>query len=845
MRALLRISWREVREGFTKFLLTLLSVSLGVAFLTGTLALRDTLADTFNSIVTASITNDVYVRGQKIDKDDVSDETRHALDLNLEGKIRTVVGPRALVEPEISVQTVSIENAEGKVISNSGAPTILLPYYDHELSDPITEGRAPRGPHEIALISNVFKSSGLKVGDTTTLTINGAKRTVTIVGSVKYDQTTFGAVVLFMERDVVEPIALPDVKKVSQIGVDLPDGTDRNEAIKAIAKVVPANAVVVDGSVLKREAEEKIDTQLGFINTFLLVFVFIALFVGSFVIGNTFAMTVRQRMKQFAMLRAIGTRPGGIFFLVLIQAIVIGFLGSLLGLVLGMGILLAVGMLFNGMGLTLATPTMSSTIMATGILVGVLVTVGGALISARRAALTNPLEVLRDAQGGDRQGFTKRNWFALALLILGVVACTMGASSADLPTIGVGAVLVILGTLGSLAFLTGPIVRFGTRILRPFGKVETSLAAGNIMRNRSRTAATAGALLIGVALVAAGSMLTATVKGSTASIMSNSFKADLMVVSQSGKLFPRNDVQRIRDVDGVAGTKSIYLSYISVTHDDAKSRPMVLFVDPEISTYRSETLIEGDSGALSDGKLVINRARLGSKEKDLYKIGDEVTLESAYGKKVAKVGAIVDAQALDTVHILPEAWLTDLAPEARDPLAVDIKIEDDADLETVKNEINSLFDKDSPFKAKDPEEVTGQAGEQLDMVLGVLYALIGLSVITAVFGIINTLALSVMDRTREIGMIQAIGMKRREVIRMITMEGLLITLLGVVVGLGVGLGLAWALAMGLRDTGISGVIFPWGTIVAVIIGAIVIGVGAAVIPARNASKINVLSAMAE
>lgn len=845
MRALLRMSWREVREGFTKFLLTLLSVSLGVAFLTGTLALRDTLADTFNSIVTASITNDIYVRGQKIDKDNSGDSTRHALDLNLEDKIRTAVGPRAFIEPAISTQSVNIENADGEIIANSGAPTILLPYYTHELNDPIKEGRAPKGPREIALISNAFEPSGLKIGDTTTLTINGAKRTVTIVGSVDYDQTTFGAVVVFMERDVVEPIALPDVQKVNQIGIDLPDGTDRTAAMQAIAKVIPANTQVVDGDVLRRESEEQIDTQLGFVNIFLLVFVFIALFVGSFVIANTFAMTVRQRMKQFAMLRAIGTRPRGIFFLVLIQAVVIGFLGSLLGLVLGMGLLLAVGALFNGMGLTLATPTMSPTIMMIGILVGILVTVGGALLSARRAALTNPLEVLRDAQGGDRQAFTKRNWFGLVLLALGVLACIAGASSSNTQMIGIGAVLVILGALGALAFLTGPVVRFGARLLRPFGKVETNLAAGNIMRNRSRTAATAGALLIGVALVAAGSMLTASVKAGTASIVANSVKADLMIVGNGGKFIPRDDVQRIRDVDGVADTKSLYLSQLSLEHDDVKTSQFVFFADPDIAKYRTETLIDGDSSALADGKMVINRARLGVDERERYEVGDEIVLESAYGKKTAKVGAIVDSQALDFVHILPAAWIPDLDPEARNPLAVDIKIEDDADLETVKNEVNNLFDDSSPYKAQDPEEFNGQAGEQLDTIMGVLYALIGLSVITAIFGIINTLALSVMDRTREIGMVQAIGMRRREVIRMITMESLLITLLGVLVGLGTGMGLAWSLVSALKESGITTVVIPWGTIVAVIIGAIVIGIGAAVIPARNASKINVLSAMAE
>ena len=844
MRALIRISWREVKEGFTKFLLTLLSVSLGVAFLTGTLALRDTLANTFNSIVTASITNDVYVRGQKI-TDNPGDNTRHSVPLELENDIRSVVGPDALIEPNMSVQNVTLEDANGKVISNSGAPTMLLPYYDNPLGSKLAEGRWPKGQREVAILSNALEPAGLKVGDTTEMTINGAKREVTITGSVDYERTTFGAVVLFMERDVVEPIALPDVKKVSNIGITLPEGMNTADAINQIAKVVPANTVVITSDVLKRESEEEIDTQLGFVNVFLLVFVFIALFVGSFVIANTFAMTVRQRMKQFAMLRAIGTKPGGIFFLVLVQAVVIGFLGSLLGLVLGNGLLLGVGALFQSLGLTLDTPTMSSQIMMIGIIVGILVTICGAFMSARKAALTNPLEVLRDAQGGERSTYTWRNFLGLGALVLGVILLIAGASAGDTTLIGIAAVLVIFGVLGALAFMAEPVINVGSKLLRPFGKAETNLAVGNILRNRSRTAATAGALLIGVALVAAGSMLSRSVEAGSTSVISNNLKSDLVVYATNGSYVPRDEITRIKDVDKVAGVSSMYINQAAVTFDGETTTQSILLVDTNMKDYRAETVIEGDADALADGKVVINRLRLPTDGKDKYKVGDELTYQTAYGKKVAKVGAIVEAPALNLTMILPATWINDLSPDLHDPFTIDVKVEDDADVQAVKQDINNLFDKDSEYKANDPEEINGQNGQQLNTILGVLYALIGLSVITAIVGIVNTLALSVMDRTREIGMSQAIGMRRREVLRMIVFEGLLTTLLGVVVGLITGLGLAWALISALASFGISTVVVPWGTIVAVVIGSIVIGVLASLIPARNASKINVLSAMAE
>ncbi|WP_336248736.1 ABC transporter permease [Stomatohabitans albus] len=845
MFALIKISWREVREGFGKFFLTLLSVSLGVAFLTGTLALRDTLASTFNDVVKAGITADLYVRGAVIDERS-GNETRQNLDLNLEHKIRSVVGPDAVIEPEMNLLNVRIEDANGEVISNSGAPTILMPAYETDLWAKIVEGRFPRGPREVIMLPSTLESSGLKVGDTTTMYVNGAARDVTIVGSIEGDFSTFGAVLLFMERDVVEPLALPDVKKVPAIGVTLPEGADLPKTIADIAKQVPANAVVVSKDVRIKEAEETIETQLGFVNVFLLVFVFISLFIGSFVIANTFAMVVRQRMKQFAMLRAIGTRPRGIFFLVLAQAVSIGILGSLLGIVFGIGLLMAIGVFFQSLGLPLSTPTMSPTIMVIGCVVGLIVTIAGALFSARTAALTDPLDVLRNAGGADRREYTWRNYVGAVMLIIGIVTCWMAATQSNFMLIGVGATLVILGVLGSLAFMAGPVVSLAARLFRRIAKVETNLAVGNILRNRARTAATAGALTIGVALVIAGSMLSASIQQGANSVAANNLKADLFVISSNGGFIPEQLVNQIKDVDGVSSVITTHVSQAVVTRENdnaSTGEQYVQYVDPDIGDIRTQTVKDGDENALANDRIIINQTRLD--KKDTYKVDDEVTFVTPYGKRTAKVGAIVDAPGLDMALILPKTWIKDLDPEARDPLTLDIKVDDEADVETVKRDINAKIDDGLPYKANNAEEMSGEIGKQLDTILGILYALLALSVITAVFGIVNTLALSVMDRTREIGMSQAIGMNRRNVMGMITIESLLITLLGTVVGLITGVGLAWSLVTALKDLGIGGTTVPFGTIGVVIIGAIVVGIIAAAIPANRASKINVLSAMAE
>lgn len=842
MLALIKISWREVREGFTKFLLTLLSVSLGVAFLTGTLALRDTLANTFTDIVTGSNSGDIFVRGTVIE-DTLGQKVRNSIDLDLEQKIRRAVGPDAVISPDFSLLNVRIDDADGNAISNAGAPTILMSAYDDPLWGKLVEGRFPKGPREMVMLPETMKAAGLNVGDTTKVTINGAKRDVTITGALDYNKGVFGAVLVFMDRDVVEPLALPDVKKIQQFNIYLPEGADANQAISAIAKEIPANAVVGPSSLLIKEGKEQIDDTLGFVNIFLLVFVFISLFVGSFVIGNTFAMTVRQRMKQFAMLRAIGTKPSGVFFLVLAQAVVIGILGSLLGLVLGMLLLLGVGAMFNGLGLPLATPAMSSSVMLIGVVVGIVVTVGGAFISARKAALTDPLEVLREAQGGERESYNWRNYLSAAVLVIGVILCGLGLDPANFQLIGAGATMVVFGVIGSLTFVVEPIVNAFARLLRPIAKVETNLAKGNLIRNRSRTTATAGALLIGVALISAGAMITNSVQNGATALRKTNLKADLFLASENGALVPKQIVDQVRELDDIEKIVTVHIGDVIMEHDGKKASRQVYYADAHVSDVHTHTVISGDDSALEDGKILVNQLRLA--DKDAFEVGDEVVIQTPYGKKTTEVGVIVDSPTVDFGFALPVSWINDLDPEGRDPFFVDVVVKDDADIETVKHDINALIDDGLPYEAKTIEDLEGASAQQFETILGILYALIGLSVITAIFGVINTLALSVMDRTREIGMSQAIGMRARELLTMITIESVLTTLLGTVIGILTGVGLAWVLLKGLATFGIQNVSIPYGTIGAVILGAIIVGVFAALLPARRAAKINVLSAMAE
>ncbi|WP_336248733.1 ABC transporter permease [Stomatohabitans albus] len=840
MRALFKISAREVREGFSRFFLTMLSVALGVAFLTGTLTLRDSLQSTFDDIIGLSSRADVFVVGTKI-SETLGSSVRRSMPVSYEHKIRRSLDDQAVVDPTMNTVDARLENAEGEIISNAGAPTIVQPYQADPLWGSLEEGRWPKGSREILVDKAALEPNGLHVGDRTTLILAGGSRQVTITGSIAFEQPSFGTVQIFMDRDAIESIAAPD-GKVLGFEIYLPDDIPVADAIQRIAHELPADTIVMGKERYTADRYTALESGLGFISIFLLVFVFLSIFIGSFVIANTFAMVVRQRLKQFAMLRAIGASPTGIFVLVITQAIAIGLLGSLAGIVLGMTLMAGVGVLFSQIGLEINLVAMSLPTMLIGLGTGLVVTTIGAVLSARTAALTDPLDVLRNAQGANDANITWVNWVSALVLGIGILITVIGAQQTDLTMVGYGAAAVLFGTLGLLSVIANPIIRVVSKPFAVVLPVQTHMAVENIVRNAKRTASTSGALVIGVALVMAGATLSSSLKGGGTNLISNYTDIDLFVYDGQGRVVSRSDAGKIADIDGVQRQNWSYIGQVAIERDQETASDVATFVANDVKDFRNYTVLDGDDDALADNEIMINTLRT---DRDAWAVGDEVTITTPFGSRTAKVGAIIESPVFFSSILLPDSWSAELLGSSADPVSIDIKIDDGADLETVKHDINQLFVEHATYEARTAKEVNGQDGAQIDLILAILYALLALSVVTAVFGIVNTLALSVMDRVREIGMIRAIGMSRSGVMTMITLESVLLTIFGVIIGMGIGLGLSWALVAALVQLGISKVIFPWGTIAALIIGAMIIGVLAAYIPALRAARVNELQAMTE
>ena len=856
-----RVAWRSVRAHAKQFFLTTFAVVLGVAFLSGTLALRASMSETFSKLTSSTITSDLYVQGPKIasdDNNDSSDSTQtQPIDGSLADQIKQIDGVEA-AKPDAQTTGVLV-GANDTPVSNMGAPTLFLPLYDKEPGRTWAQGHMPQGGGEIALESGALKNSGLKVGDKTHIVIQGQPTEVTVVGEFHFESSMASATVVGMDPDWLMPIAAPD-GKVSDITIDLAKGASLDTVKSKVAKVVPDDAQVKTRAELIKEQNKTIESQLGFIQTFLMVFVVVAMFVGSFIIMNSFAMSVRQRVKEFALLRAVGASPGSVFGIVFLQAVVIGIVGSALGVAAGAGLLAGLAKLLDNMGMPLLEGTgLTAPIIVISLVVGLAVTIIGALLPAREAALTHPVEAMRGVSGSREKSLVLRTIIGGLLLAAGAAAVAAAWVNEDLEQrqliMGLGAGGVVLGLLIVSPTLARPVVAvlgLPFRMLRPSGR----LALRNIVHNPRRTANTSGALMVGMALVCAGATLAASFSASTADEIDKSLKADFLVqpatMSSSNTKLSSEKAKELAAIDGVKETSSYTLYVNAVTKPDGSQNPAAtsLVIDP--ATYSSAYDIRVTSGSLSD----LDATHVAVNKNENLKMGDKVTLTGPNGSVEATVGAIVDPKGIGgTYFYSPKvaaavgSWTspgtsTDPDHVLDAPLGMLLTLEDGANLDTVRHKAEDIVADTYQYSVNDASQLSDKVGQRINQMLAVLYGLLGLSIVIAILGIVNTLVLSVSERTREIGLMRAVGLGKTQLAGEIITESVLTSLYGTVLGGATGVVLAAALKKILEDQGLTSLSVPWGQMVGMLALSVVVGIIAALWPALRASRLPVLDAIA-
>jgi putative ABC transport system permease protein len=847
-----KVAVRGLRARPVRTILTSLAVVLGVAMISGTYVLTDTINRSFSEVFQqANKGTDVVVEHEKVDEA-FSNEDATPLDEGLIRRVRAVDGAGTVAG---GVQgNVSIRDAKGDRVG--GNVNLVLAHQPGPLdSFDFVSGRAPRADSEVALSAKAFADEGFKLGDDVTIVgADGAQR-FRLVGSAKFGDvdTVAGYPAAIVTLPTAQALA-GKRGQVDSISVAAREGVAPARLRVAVAAALHGAPVEVrTGAQDAAKQTSDLEDAFSFIRTALLVFGGIALFVGAFVIYNTFTITVAQRTRELALLRTLGASRRQVLRSVVLEAGIIGFAASVLGM-LG-GLLLAPGLRgllkIIGADLPATASVIATRTIVVALVVGVVVTVLASLVPALRATRIAPVVALREGLTAAPRTSRKRIVFAALLCLAGAGILAYGlfggaSGSGAAATLGGGAVLVFLGVALFSPQLVRPLAWVVGGPLERFGGVSGRLARENATRNPARTAVTAAALMIGVALVAFVSIFAAGLRGSIDRAVDRAFAGDLTVVDKSGfGTTPPALAGALRQVPGVGAVSSVRFSQAKVA--GKRSTTSVSGIDPA-TLARTYTLKwkQGSDATLaqlgSDGVL----ADVGFSKS--AKVGDRLRMLTPSGKHVTyTVRGLLDEGSsfglLGGGLVLPNDRLrTDF--DAKDDSFVFLRFTGGAQPAATRAAIDRLLKARFPVaETQDREQVKQAQAGQINQLLYLIYALLALSIVIALFGIVLTLALSIFERTRELGLLRAIGTSRRQVRRIVRLEAVITSLIGALLGLVLGVLFALAISRPLEAEGFR-LTFPLTTLVLLVGAAAAVGIVASLWPARRAARLDVLRALA-
>ncbi|RRQ28474.1 ABC transporter permease [Rhodococcus sp. Eu-32] len=842
-----RVSLRNLAAHKVRLALTVLSVVLGTAFVSGSFVFTDTLQRTFSSIFSDTAQGaDVRVSAQEAGSSGVP-----VSDANV---IAALPNVRA-VAPYVGGQVVLL-GKDGAAVQTGGAPTVGEAYLadDRRLGDPavFVAGTAPTAPGQVVVNEGGATRSGLTVGDATQVLVP-SKGTVdvTIVGIYDTPVESGGYIGLqFYEPQADElftdgtHVQYYDVAGGDIAGNDLAaQGLTQTDLRDEIAAALPDLKVQTADDV-RDEAQAQVETALSFVNYFLLAFGGIALLVGTFIIYNTFSMIVAQRVRELALLRAIGASRGQVSRSVVLEALVVGIIGSAIGFAGGVGLAYGLRELLNAfdLGLPSGTLALEPRTVIVAFAVGIVVTVLSAYAPARRAANIPPVAAMREEFASTGDSLRVRTVVGAVLGVLGLLALVVGAQSTGggaAATVGVGAVAVIVAVALAAPSLSRPIVgALGAVLTRPFGAIGR-LARTNSVRNPRRTAATAFALMLGLMLVSVIGVLGSTAKASVDALVDNGIEADYIFSGPPSIGVPTGAGRAARDVPGVE--RVAILHPVSVKIDDEQAFGVALEGSPD--GLFDQSVVAG-SGEQTPNSIGVSESA--SKKND-WPLGSTIDMVSLDGKSVSvTVTTIFADNPLVGDWILSDDVYQAVTPGVvRSDIAVLIGAAPGTDLGQLRTDLENAVKPFVVVQVQDREEFKGAQSQQIDTLLAVLYGLLALAVVIAILGIVNTLALSVVERRREIGMLRAVGMQRPQVRRTIYLESMLIALFGAIIGLILGVVFGWGFVRTLRDEGLGVLTIPWGQMIGMLVGSAVVGIGAALLPAIRAARTRPLEVISE
>jgi putative ABC transport system permease protein len=823
-----------------RLLLASFSVLLGITFVSGAFVLTDSLGKVFDNVfATASAGNSVTVQGVNALGGGSTDE-REPVPQSVLDTASKVAGVQLAVGDV--QQEVTLTLPSGKAFTSSGPPIFGTSYNAGAPQEALklVAGKAPVGHDQVMIDAHTVAKAHLKLGDEVGVTGSGEKQTATVVGVSRFGSTDSLAGATFVSFDAASALAVIGSTGWDELSLAAEPGVSNEQLQKRVAAVLPKGYEALTAQQAADQKADSIKQGLKFFNIFLQVFAGIALFVGMFLIFNTFSMLVAQRARELALMRALGASRAQVLRSVLMESLVVGLISSLGGF--GAGVLLAKGFrsLMNALGLEIpngATVVELRTFIVC-LVVGVSVTVIAAMVPARRASRVAPVQAMRESGPAEERSLVRRTTGGAVVVVLGALALVAGLSQGTLPLLGLGAVLSFIGVTIVSPVFARPVVGVLALPFTRFG-VAGVLGRGNAMRSPRRTATTAAALMIGLALVAAISTLGASAKKSVVATVEQSLGADYVLHTDQYSDFSGATVTALKSKSELAEVAAFRVDQANVAD---KERQDVQSVDAKaLQAVLKLEVLKGDLDHLSTGQLALSRTTAKGLKATVGSTLD-VTW-SKTGKHPYTVAAIYANNQFAGSYLVSEKDFSDNVTKTK-VVVIAVKASSDVTPAQSRAAITSALADYPNVKVEDQAEFVRAQGNQIDSFLNVLTGLLVLSVLIAMLGIINTLALSVVERTRELGLLRAVGVQRKQLKRMIRVESVVIAVFGALLGVAVGLAFGYAFVSALHDEGITDFAIPWARILIVLVVAGLGGVLAAAFPARRAAKLKVLDAIA-
>ncbi|GAB7003843.1 FtsX-like permease family protein [Nocardioides sp. AN3] len=846
---MLRLTLRNLVARKLRLLMSALAIVLGVAFLAGVLIFSHGLSHTFDNIIEGS-TPDGVVR--PVGTDSFGQSSPSTLTVT-PADVDRIAALTQVARADGTIEGVGlfVLDRHGKLIGGQGAPTLSFNHAGspNMLGEQILElraGRWPQSADEIVLDHSAADRGGYHVGDMVTVIAPHGEplQHLHLVGIADFNGGgTAGAVLVVFDTAGAQQMFLDGRDAFTSVNLTAADGVSQAQLAAAVDKVVPSGFTAVTGDKVVHESKDAVGQFLGIISTFLLVFAIIAVIVGGFIIVNTFSILVAQRTRELALVRALGASRRQVTGSVLLEALVTGVVATTLGIALGWGLARALAALFRTFGLDIAggALTLTPRTIVLSYVIGVLVTLVAAYLPARRAAKVPPVAAMRDDLVPRERPLRRRTLIGAAVLLLGAAIATAGLfhpPGNDAAWVGAGAVIWILTVAAISAALGRPVLALCRSVFHRVFGTPGQLAGENALRDPRRTGATASALMIGLALVSLIGVLAASLNSSLDDLVNKQFSADFLVQSAAYTPFPTQVGDELAKVPGVGTLARQQLAAARLGGLKGDST-MIMANDEHLTRIYDLGLDSGRTSLHGDEAFVTKDIA----KKHQWRVGSTLTLAFPGGATLQpRVVGIIEPNVV-TGQINIGLDQLEAAGVQRQDSSISIKLAPGADATTVHRALDKVVAPLPIVSVQDKQEFGDSVRGQVNQLLYMIYGLLALAIVIAVIGIVNTLGLSVLERTRELGLLRAIGLTRRQLRGMVTLESVAIALLGAVLGLVIGVGFGILLRQVLAEN-LTSLGLPLGQLVAFLAISVVVGVLAAIVPAIRAGRLDVLRAIA-